>query len=298
MAIGVFLSPSSQPWNQCNFGDSEEEHMRLLANQIKTLFDKDNRFICKVCDEFFEMSENDRLYNAVLQSNAFYNANGGNCYHVALHTDAFNSSASGFSVFFIGTGSGKNLAEKVKNELSKISSWGCRSLREYPELYELRKTLASSILAENNFHDEINQAKWIHENIDNGKLSQVYYNAVCYAENLQPINVSAPTPTPTPIPTPTPTPIPANSNNEETWKKDLIQKCINLGLLEDSKWLAKVDDKIEVFAVCKMLLKVNDKIINMQKEKIDVSGIVKVALAEMDKKYKVESINVLVKSDG
>lgn len=292
MAIGVFLSPSSQPWNSCRFGDTEEEHMRLLASKIKVLFDKDNRFICKICDEFFKMSENDRLYNAVLQSDSFYNSNGGNCYHIALHTDAFNSSASGFSCFYIGSGSGKNLAEKIKNELSKISPWGCRSIREYPELYELRKTLASSVLIENNFHDETTQANWIHENINNGKLASAYYNAVCFAESLTPLNFNTPTPTPTPTTN-------TNTNSDiELWKKDLVQKCIDLGLLEDKNWLNKADDKIEVFAVCKMLLKLNEKIDKINKEKIDISGIIKTVLVEMDKKYKTSSINVLVKSDG
>jgi hypothetical protein len=295
MSIGVFLSPSSQPWNSCKSGDTEEEHMRALAFKIKELFDKDDRFECKVCDEFFKMSENDRLYNAVLQSDAFYDSKGGNTWHIALHSDGFNSQASGFSCFFIGSGSGKILADKIKNNLGKISPWGCRSIREYPELYELRKTKASSVLIENNFHDEPNQAKWIHDNINNGKLANVYYVSVCEAEGLTPKNFNIPANNNVPTPPPVTNTTPLSTNKDEVWKKELVQKCIDLALLEDTKWLEKYDNKIEVFAVCKMMIKLNDKFVAMEKQKIDVSGIVKAVLSEMESKYITQTVNIVTK---
>lgn len=242
--IGVFLSPSSQPWNTCKFGDTEEQHMRKLAFKIKELFDKDNRFKCVVCEEFFSMTENQRLTKAVELSNNFYDQNGGNTWHIALHTDAYNSQASGFSCFYIGNGSGKTLSEKIKSNLAKISQWGCRSIREYPELYELRKTKGSAVLIENNFHDEENQAKWIHENIVNRKLAIVYYKSICEAENLNTLTFDEDKKPPAP---------PVVVVDAEGWKKDLVQECLDLKLLKDPAWINKVNEGMPVFAVCAMI---------------------------------------------
>jgi hypothetical protein len=243
MAIGVFLSPSSQPWNACKMGDTEEQHMRALAFKIKELFDKDNRFKCIVCEEFFSMTEDERLTKAVQLSNNFYNLMGGNTWHVALHTDAYNSQASGFSCFYFGSGSGKKLAEKIKTNMTTISKWGCRSIREYSELKELRKTLASAVLIENDFHDEINQATWIHENIENGKLAMVYYKSVCEAENLNPLTFDE-------VKKPDAVVTPADS---EQWKKDLIKEAIDLKLLYDTAWMNDPNKPMPTFAVCAMV---------------------------------------------
>jgi hypothetical protein len=240
MAIGIFLSPSSQPWNACKFGDTEEIHMRMLANKIKNIFDKDKRFKCEVCPEFFSMTENQRLQKAVELSNNFYNAMGGNAYHIALHSDAFNSSASGFSCFYIGNGSGKNLAEKINKNLGVISPWKSRALREYPALYELKNTLASAVLIENNFHDEINQAIWLHNAIADDSLPKIYYKSSCEAENLEMLAFDE-----------------ANTNNnvvkdDEKWKKDNIQFCLDIKILQDKAWLSKQNDSMPVYAVCTM----------------------------------------------
>jgi hypothetical protein len=243
MAIGVFLSPSSQPWNSCKMGDTEEQHMRKLAFKIKELFDKDSRFKCIVCEEFFSMTENQRLTRAVELSNNFYDQNGGNTWHIALHTDAFNNSATGFSCFYIGSGSGKTLAEKIKSNMANALKWVCRSIREYPELYELRKTKASAVLVENGFHDEINQAKEIHDNIDNGKLAMVYYKSICEAENLIPLTfdeVKKPDTVVSPV-------------DGEQWKKDLVKEAIDLKLLYDTAWINKANESMPTFAVCAMV---------------------------------------------
>ena len=237
--VGVFLSPSSQPWNDCKFGDTEEQHCREIAFLIKKLFDKDNRFKCVICDEFFSMTENQRLEKAVQLSNNFYNQMGGKTWHVALHTDGYTGTSYGFSSFYTGEGSGKDLAIKLANNFAKISPWGLRSLKDYSALYELRKTLASAILFEMNFHDEINQAMWIHNNIK--QIALCFYQSICEAENLKPLTFDEDKKPPVP------------TTDTEKWKKDLVQECLDLKLLKDTAWLNKANEPMPVFAVCAMV---------------------------------------------
>lgn len=230
MAIGIFLSPSSQWWNKCVFGDTEEQHCREIAQEIKILFDKDNRFNCKVCPEFFNMTENQRLEEAVRISDEF-------CksfqirYHIALHTDGFNGNSYGCSAFYIGNGKGKGLASILARNFDNISPWSIRSLEENQKLFEIRKPLASSVLFEMNFHDEAKQANWLHLNIKN--IAKVFYLSILQNEGLKEMEE-------------------VKVDNEQ-WKKDLVQECLNLGLLKDTAWLNKANDSIPVFAVCAMI---------------------------------------------
>lgn len=249
MAIGVFLSPSSQWWNSCQAGDTEEQHQRKIAFATKALFDKDNRFNCVVCEEFFNMTEDQRLTRAVELSDQFWYANNKNSWHLALHSDAYNNKVNGFSVFYTGEGSGKKLAQIFAQEFAKISPWGLRQLRDYSALKEM-KTKASSILVETNFHDTVEGANWIHANINN--IALTLYHSVCKAENFEPLTFDTEKKPTTPT-------NPVVGDNEK-WKIDLVQQCLDLGLLQDPAWLKKSNDNIPVFAVCSIMIKLYNKL--------------------------------------
>lgn len=244
--IGVFLSPSSQPWNNCKMGDTEEQHQREIAFETKNYFDKDNRFKCVVCPEFFGMTEDQRLSEAVRLSDKFYYENGQNTWHIALHSDAYNAKVNGFSCFYVGDGSSKKLAEIFCKNFAKISPWGLRQLREYPGLKEM-KTEASSILVETNFHDTVEGAKWIHDN--KKKIALCVYQSACEAEGFKPLTFDEEKKPSTPPNTTVVTP-----PDYEKWKKDLVQECLDLKLLKDTAWIAKINDGMPVFAVCAMII--------------------------------------------
>jgi len=38
----------------------------------------------------------------------------------------------------------------------------------------------------------------------------------------------------------------------EAWKQAEVQKCLNRGILTDSSWLYKTDEKVTVWMVCAM----------------------------------------------
>lgn len=297
MSILVFISPSSQPWNKCQAGDSEQDHCRAIGSALYNLMLKDDRFKVGICP-ILEGDENERLGSAVWYSDKFINENGGNvegvpCYHLAIHSDAFNGSASGFSSFFTGTGKGKKLAECLYNSFGQISPWSGRALKDYSALYEIRKPIASSCLFECNFHDNLQQAQWIHNNIDN--IAMAFYKGFCAAENISPKDFTPPPPPAAPPP--------IVEDVDKKWKQAEIQKCIDNGLLEDKNWINKYNDSIPVFAICKMINKLIDKSNkDIEQYKSSIADIAKIAVnAEItknaDKLYNAVLTNVLSKLD-
>jgi hypothetical protein len=249
MKIPIFLSPSQQTENSCKFGDNEQAHCRLIAGELYNIFAKDPRFICQVVGIITGTVEQ-KCNGAVYQSDSFISSNSGSIsgnpsYHIAIHTNA--GGGSGIAGFYKGSGKGFKATQNCVNRLVEISPWGQQEFREWPGLIEM-KTIASTVYLECNFHDNLAQATWIHNNIRN--LAIAIYKGICDTENLEAINTTM------------------VETNDLTWKKEAVQKCIDQGLLTDVNWLNKVDDSIPVFAVALMLDRLNTKINNNVDTKI------------------------------
>lgn len=301
MAILVFISPSAQPWNKCKAGDSEQDHCRAIGSSLYHLLLKDDRFKVGICPAL-EGDENERLGSAVWYSDKFINENGGSvagvpCYHLAIHSDAYNGAASGFSSFYTGTGKGKRLAECLYNSFGQISPWSGRALKDYSALYEIRKPIASSCLFECNFHDNLQQAQWIHNNIDN--IAMAFYKGFCAAENISPKDFTPPAPPPPVV----------VEDVDKKWKQAEIQKLIDAKLLEDANWLKKYNDSIPVYAVASIVNKLIEKnktdMENYKKIVVDTfkienadklyNAVIEKTLKKLDDTYVVSTIEVLKK---
>jgi hypothetical protein len=296
----IYLSPSAQTGNSCIIGDNEQDHMRTLGAEIYRLLSQDPRIIVGLCP-IVTGTENERLSSAVWYSNNFMEVNGGNisgvpAYHVCLHSDA--GGGKGVTSFYIGSGTSKTLAQNIHNELLNCGlSFQDRGCYERAGLYELKNTTASAVLIENGFHDNLDDATKLHNNIN--KIATCYcvaiYNTLGIDRYVAPVVVV----------TPPPVVSPNIVDNEIVWKQELIQKCLDEKLLGDPNWLNKYNDSIPVFAVCSMLLKLQYKFtveITDLAKSIIVSEItnskeklIEDALKVIDSKFESKTINILSK---
>jgi len=295
----IFISPSSQTGNSCVLGDNEQDHTRILGAEIFRLLSQDPRIIVGLCP-IVEGTENQRLSSAVWYSDQFMINNGGDqagtpAYHISLHTDA--GGGKGVTSFYIGNGTSKRLAENIHSELLNCGlNFQDRGCSERAGLYELKYPIASSVLIENGFHDNLDDATKFHNNIN--KIASCY----CIA-TYKTLNIDRYTPPVIVVPPPVPPPVVVD--NETIWKKKLIQQCLDNKLLEDDKWLDKYNDNIPVFAVCKMLLalqsKFNTELTDLAKSIIlsELSGtkekLVSDAMEVIDSKFDQKTINILTK---
>lgn len=295
----IFISPSAQTGNPCVLGDNEQDHNRLLGAEIVRLLSQDTRVIVGLCP-IVTGDENERLSSAVWYSDNFMRENGGDvagvpAYHICLHTDA--GGGKGITSFYIGSGTSKTLATNIHNELLNCGlGYSNRGCSERATLYELRKPLASSVLIENGFHDNLEDATKFHNNIN--LLATCYCVAVYKTLNIDRY-------TPPIVVVPPPVTPPAVTDNDAVWKKDLVKKCLDAKLIEDVKWLDKYNDNIPVFAVCKMILNLQNKfsteITDLAKSIIlseitnSKDKLVADAIAIIDSKFESKSVNILTK---
>lgn len=238
--INIFVSPSQQPENHCKFGDTEQDHCRSMGNELIAILQRDNRFNSSI-SSIVSGTVPQKCWSVVYQSNDFINAGGGNGYHICIHTNA--GGGKGCAGFYTGNGKGKKATRICLNKLNEISPWSEQEFRSYDELIEMN-TVASTVYLEVNFHDNINQANWIHGNIKNVAIQT--YKGLCEMEGIE-VNNEAINPVVV---------VPEDTNK---WKKEAIQSCIDLGLLTDTNWINKADESIPVFAVALMMLRLKTK---------------------------------------
>jgi N-acetylmuramoyl-L-alanine amidase len=242
--IPIFISPSAQEENSCKYGDNERDHCRLIGIELLTILNRDNRFVGGLCS-ILTGSTNTKLNLAVQKSDEFMTANGGNIdgqssYHVCIHTNA--GGGSGCAGFYSGSGKGYRATKAVLARLNDISPWNQNDFREWAGLFEMR-TIASTVYLEVNFHDNLDQAKWIHNNVK--IIAAQIYKGLCDAESISYLESAI-----------------APLVDTNLWKKEAIQEVIKLELLTDNSWISKFDEPIPVFAVSLMLTRLKALIDN------------------------------------
>ncbi len=156
----VFLSPSTQEYNEYVIGGNEEYYANLIADAIEP-------YLSAAGIDFSRNDPGKRVGNSVRMSN-----NGNYDLHLAIHTNAAPESLAGqvqgIDVYFYPTSSrGQRAAQLAAEELE--------SIYPYPELvgsvptnslYELNNTTAPAVLAEIGYHDNIEDAEWITQNVE------------------------------------------------------------------------------------------------------------------------------------
>jgi N-acetylmuramoyl-L-alanine amidase len=161
--INIVISPSQQSWNKCLLCDSEKEHCYLIGKEVLNIL-KDYDVNVFLIPKSVSGTEKETLKTIVDLSNAFIYANGGNGYHLDIHSDG-GYNGSGASGFYFSE-NGKGFIMQIYREISKITPWNDGNVTKR-DLYVLRNTYATAGLIEVSFHDKLEEAKWIHDNILN-----------------------------------------------------------------------------------------------------------------------------------
>jgi|GEM_PF-25117 len=155
----IYLSPSLQPWNQTVLGVSEEFLMGMIADAIEPLLQTNGI-------DYIRSRAGMTLNQVIAESNT-----GNFDAHVAIHSNASPTpgSARGSRQYFFTTSTnGRRLAEHFRDEFARIYPEPVRvTINPTTDLAELRQTRAPAILSEVAFHDNILDAQWIQNNIQN-----------------------------------------------------------------------------------------------------------------------------------
>jgi hypothetical protein len=159
MAIKIYLSPAAHGTdNPCSHSKScgENIHANLYMDELIPYL--------KACG--FEYKRNAKknvgsagVKNAVKESNAW-----GADLHYTVHTNAFNGTVKGSRPMVYPTGNGKKWAEVIKKYRAKIYPYPI-TIKEKTDLYELNQTRAVCIYEELVFHDNKEDAAWLHKNM-------------------------------------------------------------------------------------------------------------------------------------
>lgn len=162
--INLYLSPSTQEKNvgQNDYG-TEEKQMNVLADKIQNVLNNYKEF------KIYRNNPNWKLHEVITDSN-YYAID----LHLALHSNANNRIARGCEVFCHKFDTQAHEYAKIfYDNLEKITPTVDRGVKEGFNFYgpnnhmaELYKTKANAVLIEIDFHDNIDSAKWILDNLD------------------------------------------------------------------------------------------------------------------------------------
>lgn len=157
----VYLSPSLQEFNPYVDGGNEEYYMNLIADAMEP-------YLTASGIDYVRNTPSQTLSQAISQSNA-----GDYDLHFAIHSNAAGAANAGnvrgVEFYYYPTSTqGQRAAEIFENNYKniyplpdRVQSIGTTSLAE------TRRTKAPSVLAEVAYHDNVLDAQWIRDNIDN-----------------------------------------------------------------------------------------------------------------------------------
>lgn len=173
MAKKIYLSPSNQDGNTYATGNTNEmvQCNRIAEYAEKAL--KRNGFSVLKAPQGQSMSA------SVAQSNS-WNAD----LHIPIHTNAFNGSLTGGTMVMIYSSSRENLkaASALLNSVAPITPGKDYAIQVRTNLYELSATTAVAVYLEVEFHDTVEGASWIINNVK--KVGEAIAKGVCDYYNV------------------------------------------------------------------------------------------------------------------
>lgn len=156
----VFLSPSTQEYNQFVNGGTEEYYANLIADAMAP-------YLRASGITFSRNNPGGTVTDSIASSNA-----GNYDFHLAIHSNAAPPNLAGAIqgpdvYYYRDSAAGRQDAEIIANNLKQI----------YPKpalvtavptttLAEVRRTKAPTVLVEVAYHDNIDDASWIKNNVD------------------------------------------------------------------------------------------------------------------------------------
>ncbi len=161
----IYLSPSTQEGNPYVNGGNEEQYMNLVADAM----------IPYLRSSGIQYTRNTPDMTAAQSIRA---SNAGNYdFHIALHSNAAPESnagnVQGAEVYYYpNSAGGKRMADILVKNLKKIYPGRVRALTT-TYLGEVTKTRAPAVLIEFAYHDNVEDANWIKNNIQNMAIAVV-----------------------------------------------------------------------------------------------------------------------------
>lgn len=164
----IYLSPSLQEWNQYITGGTEEQYMNMIADAMVPYL-RSNGI------QYVRNNPSQTLAQAIAQSNA-----GNYDLHLAIHSNAAPEALAGKLrgtdvYYYANSAKSKRAADIIAANYKNI----------YPDpslvktvattsLAELRRTKAPAVLIETAYHDNLQDAQWINDNIETIAQNLVY----------------------------------------------------------------------------------------------------------------------------
>lgn len=159
--VNIVIAYSQQRNNKCKMGDTEQDHMRTIANVLYDILSKDKKLNAYLIPLQNTGADSGNLKASINLSNNFVKANGGKGIHIELHSDA-GGYAKGCSALYKSE-AGKKLATALYNELADLTPTTDAGIRKRDDLGALNQTIAVATILEVSFHDNALEAEWLHE---------------------------------------------------------------------------------------------------------------------------------------
>lgn len=159
----IYLSPAYHKWNPCAIqGCDETTHNNLYLDELEPYL--------KACGIQFKRGkrrtpksaeDGDALMLAAISESNAYKPD----IHYVSHTNAFNGTVRGYRpIIYTGSKSGKKLSEILIKYRKQIYSEPI-TLNTSTTLAELKGTTSTAFYEEHIFHDNVEDAKWFHNNL-------------------------------------------------------------------------------------------------------------------------------------
>ncbi len=156
----IYLSPSLQEGNMYVIGGSEEYYMNLVADAMEP-------YLRSTGIAYTRNRPDQTLSQVIAESNASYYD-----LHLALHSNAAGAANAGNVrgtdiYYYTLSTEGKRAADFIVDTMREIYPLPER-VRSVPTTFlaEVRRTNAPSVLAEIAYHDNVEDAEWIRDNIN------------------------------------------------------------------------------------------------------------------------------------
>lgn len=157
----IYLSPSTQEWNQYVTGSgSEEYNMNLLADHLVP-------YLLSNGIQYKRNSPEMTAASSIRQASA-----GDYDFYLALHSNGappghYGEERGIIAFYYPGSREGKRAADLIVTELRKIYPLPQKvTAQEITTLGEVRKSNAPAVLVEIGYHDNVSDARWVEGNMD------------------------------------------------------------------------------------------------------------------------------------
>lgn len=166
----IIVGYSQQKSNICKAGDTEWAHTKIIAKHIFDKLDKDNLVSCILLGDSPGDSDKQRLTNSVCKINEItLKKDIKNTYCVMVHTNATGTNELGKGaecIYYPGNEKTKTMGIRIIKELAKIGLKE-RVVYSNSSLHSLNSTKCNALIIEAGFHDNEEEALWIHLNLEN-----------------------------------------------------------------------------------------------------------------------------------